>query len=210
MTTPSLRSAGLVSIVVAPVVGLWMAAPPAVQPPPSVPPVEQTGAARPGTGTPEYVIGNDDVLEVAVWDNVAMSRTMPVRPDGRISLPLINDVQAAGLTPMALQKTITKALEPLMQTPAVSVMVREVHSFKVSVIGKVSRPGRYEFTNAVTVLEALAVAGGLAEYADRNGIVVIRKDKMLPFGYERLATGRVTSVSQENFNLQPGDIVMVR
>jgi polysaccharide export outer membrane protein len=214
MTIPKLRVAGLTWALL-PVVGLAMAVPAATsqkqqQPPPAAGPgrTDTRPAAR------EYIIGNDDVLEISVWENVAMSRTIPVRPDGRISLPIVNDVQAAGLTPMQLQAQLTTALEKFMKEPAVTVMVKEVHSFKVSVVGRVGKPGRYEFTNPVTVLEALAVAGGLSDFADRNGIVVIRRDasgsRMLPFAYERLASGRTDNVAQENYFVQNNDIVMVR
>src|SRR6266704_1780811 len=87
----------------------------------------------------QYTIGPDDVLDVAVWNNTAISRTVPVRPDGKISLPLVNDVQAAGLTPMQLKDVVTKKLAEYVPTPEVSVIIREVHSFKVSVIGEVKR-----------------------------------------------------------------------
>lgn len=214
MTIPKLRIAGLTWALL-PVLGLAMAVPATTRQKPQPPPTPGT-AARTDTRPParEYIIGNDDVLDISVWDNAAMSRIMPVRPDGRISLPIINDVQAAGLTPMQLQAQLTTALEKFIKEPAVSVMVKEVHSFKVSVVGRVGKPGRYEFTNPVTVLEALAVAGGLSDFADRNGIVVIRRDssgsRMLPFAYERLASGRADNVAQENYFVQNNDIVLVR
>src|SRR5438309_11925976 len=90
----------------------------------------------------EYMIGPEDVLDVAVWNSPEITRTVPVRPDGKISLPLLNDVQAAGLTPMQLRDTIAKSLVAYIPTPTVSVMVREVHSFKATVIGEVKTPGR--------------------------------------------------------------------
>src|SRR3989442_4697324 len=96
---------------------------------------------RPGAGEAgwEYRIGPEDVLDIAVWNNTALSRTVPVRPDGKISLPLLNDVQAAGLTPMQLRDVLIKKLAEYTPTPEVSVIIREVHSFKVSVIGEVKR-----------------------------------------------------------------------
>jgi lipopolysaccharide/colanic/teichoic acid biosynthesis glycosyltransferase len=161
----------------------------------------------------EYVIGPADVLEVAVWQNALLSRTVPVRPDGKISLPVINDVQAAGLTPVQLQSILIKALANYIQTPEVSVIVREVHSFNVSVIGHVKTPGRYELTSRVTVLEALAMAGGLTEYADRGQIVILRRagaiTKQLPFAYDKV-TPVNGSKGQSNFFLQPDDIILVR
>jgi exopolysaccharide biosynthesis polyprenyl glycosylphosphotransferase len=167
-----------------------------------------------GTATAdyEYVIGPADVIEVAVWQNVLISRTVPVRPDGKISLPVINDVQAAGLTPSQLQAFLNKALASYMQTPEVSVIVREVHSFNVSVIGNVTKPGRYSFDSRITVLDALALAGGLTEYADRGKVVILRrigaKSEPLPFAYDKVASG--SGSSQLNFFIQPDDIILVR
>src|SRR5881296_3678033 len=131
-------------------------------------PASQAGA--------DYVIGPDDVLDIAVWNNAAITRTVPVRPDGKISLPLINDVQAAGLTPMQLRDVLIKKLAEYIPAPEVSVIVREVHSIKVSVIGEVKRPGRHELKSRATVLDALAMAEGLGEFAARGRIVILRPD----------------------------------
>jgi lipopolysaccharide/colanic/teichoic acid biosynthesis glycosyltransferase/protein involved in polysaccharide export with SLBB domain len=161
----------------------------------------------------EYVIGPADLLEIAVWQNTLISRIVPVRPDGRISLPVINDVQAAGLTPTQLQAFLTKALAGYIQTPEVSVIVKEVHSFNVSVIGNVKTPGRYELTSRVTVLDVLAMAGGLTEYADRGRIVILRRDgentEQIPFAYDKLTPGNGAK-GQQNFFVQPDDIILVR
>lgn len=161
----------------------------------------------------EYTIGPADVLEIAVWQNTLISRTVPVRPDGKISLPVINDVQAAGLTPLQLQSNLAKALAGYIQTPEVSVIVREVHSFNVSVIGQVKTPGRYELTSRVTVLEALAMSGGLTEFADRGAIVVLRRSgartEQIPFAYDKVTPGN-GSKGQVNFFVQPDDIILVR
>jgi len=116
----------------------------------------------------EFVIGTEDVLDVAVWGNPDITRTVPVRPDGKISLPLLNDVQAAGFTPMQLRDNLTAALTAFIPAPAVSVIVREVHSFKVTVIGKVKAAGRYEVKDRPTVLDVLALAGGLTEFASKR------------------------------------------
>ena len=161
----------------------------------------------------EYLIGPADVIEISVWQNKEISRTVPVRPDGKISLPVLNDVQAAGLTPIALQQILTKALAPYIQTPEVSVIVREVHSFNVSVIGHVKTPGRHELTGRVTVLDMLAMAGGLTDYADRGRIVILRREgdatKQIPFAYDKLTPGN-GSKGQVNFFVQPDDIILVR
>src|SRR5439155_12577472 len=117
------------------------------------------GLAEGAEANGEYRVGPADQLDIAVWNNPAISRTMPVRPDGKISLPLLNDVQAAGLTPAQLRDVLMKRLTDYMPSPEVSVIVREVHSFKVSVIGEVKTPGRYELKSRATVLDVLAQAG---------------------------------------------------
>jgi len=158
----------------------------------------------------EYKVGPDDVLDIAVWNNTAISRTVPVRPDGKISLPLLNDVQAAGLTAMQLRGVLTKKLAEYVPTPEVSVIVREVRSFKVSVIGEVKTPGRYELKSRATVLDVLAQAGPFSDFASRARIFVLRLNgttmKRIPFNYNKViaADGKA-----ENFLLQPGDIVVV-
>ena len=122
------------------------------------------------------MIGPEDVLEIAVWGNTDVTRTVPVRPDGKISLPLLNDVQAAGSTPMQLRGALVASLERYMPSPMLSVIVREVHSFKVTVIGEVKTPGRYELRSRATVLDVLALAGGLTQFAARTRITVVRHD----------------------------------
>ncbi|HEY7188675.1 MAG TPA: polysaccharide biosynthesis/export family protein, partial [Vicinamibacterales bacterium] len=160
----------------------------------------------------EYLIGPDDELEISVWENAALTRTVPVRPDGKISLPLLNDVQAAGLTPMQLQGAIAKQLTSFVQAPEVSVIVRNVHSFKVSVIGEVREPGRFELSGHPTVLDLLALAKGLTEYADKRRIVVLRRDRgqtrQLPFAYDKLMSDNGEGI--DNFFVLPDDIVLVR
>jgi polysaccharide biosynthesis/export protein len=174
----------------------------------------------PGAGD-AYVIGPEDVLDIAVWNNATLSRVVPVRPDGKISLPLLNDVHAAGLTPTELRDALSKALAPFMAVAEVSVIVREVHSFKVAVIGEVRTPGRYELKSLATVLDVLAMAGGLSDYADRENIVILRRDagttKQISFDYTKL-TARNGSATrngangngQENVSVRPGDIILVR
>jgi polysaccharide export outer membrane protein len=157
-----------------------------------------------------YRIGPEDVLEISVWNNEAMSRTAPVRPDGRFSLPLLNDVQAAGLTPMELREQLKGRLAEYMPDPEVSVIVTDVRSFKVSVIGAVPKPDRYQLKSRTTVMDVLAMAGGPNEFASRSRIVVIRangqKTERIPFDYDKVRGG---DSSQDNFHLRPGDIVLV-
>lgn len=158
----------------------------------------------------EYRIGAEDVLQIAVWNNDALSRTVPVRPDGKISLPLLNDVQAAGLTPMELRDFLVKRLADYMPNPEASVLVTEVRSFKVSVIGEVARPARYELRSATTVLDVLALVGGFTQFASRSRIVILRPDgktmKRIPFNYNKVVSA---GGEQENFYLRNGDIVLV-
>lgn len=161
-----------------------------------------------------YVIGPEDVLDISVWKNPDISRTVPVRPDGKISLPLLNDVQASGLSPMQLRDALTKTLTAYIPEPAVSVLVREVHSFKVTVIGQVKTPGRYELKDRATVLDVLALAGGPTDYADRNRIVVMRHDQsssvQIPFPYDRVMTKPAAKGdAPDNFCVMPGDVILV-
>ena len=168
------------------------------------------GEAPPRQEAGGYRIGPEDVLQVSVWNNEAMSRTAPVRPDGMISLPLLNDVRAAGLTPMELRDQLMRRLAEYMPHPEVAVVVSDVKSFKVSVIGQVPKPDRFELKSAATVMDALALAGGFTEFASRSRIVVVRaggqKTTRIPFDYDKFRAG---DPGQENFALRPGDIVLV-
>ena len=167
-------------------------------------PAEQVLAA-------DYQIGPEDKLEVLVWNNDKLSRTVAVRPDGRISLPLLNDVMAAGLTPLQLRETLTKGFSRYTQEPEVSVIVSEIHSLKIAVVGMVKTPGRFELKSRATVLDALAMAGGLVDFAKSDRIVVFRPNgrggsSPIGFDYRRLLTDLD---AQQNFVLQPGDIIVV-
>lgn len=156
-----------------------------------------------------FRIGPEDILDVQVWKNADLSRIVPVRPDGMISLPLVNDIQAAGLTPNDLRQQITQRLAEFVPSPEVSVIVREVHSVKVAVLGAVRMPGHYEVKSAATVLEMIARAQGLTEFADRGRIVVLRQNgtatTRIPFNYRKVAEGS----EQDNFSVRPGDIIVV-
>jgi polysaccharide export outer membrane protein len=162
------------------------------------------------TDRTDFQIGPEDILDIAVWNNATISRTAPVRPDGKISLPLLNDVHAAGLTPMQLRDVIATKLAEYMPNPEVSVIVREVNHFKVSILGEVKKPGQYNFKSQTTVLDALAVSGGLSDFAARSRIVVIRSDgtgtKRIPVNYNKIVS---SSGEQENLVLKPGDVVLV-
>lgn len=174
------------------------------------PPNVEVPRAAP-TEVPElgFVIGPEDVLQISVWRNDAVSRVVPVRPDGMISLPLINDVQAAGRTPNQLRDLLTKRLAEYIPSPEVSVIVTEVKSFKVSVMGQVMRPGRYELKSRTTVVDVLAMAGGFAEFASRSKVAILRRDgpglTRIAFNYDKLGSDD----AQGTLYVLPGDIVLV-
>ncbi|HWC50264.1 MAG TPA: polysaccharide biosynthesis/export family protein [Nitrospira sp.] len=174
------------------------------------PQVGSNGVAPAGYGLSEYRIGPEDVLNISVWNNAAISRTVPVRPDGKISLPLVNDVHAAGLTPNQLRMVLMKKLAEYVPSPEVSVIIEEVHSFKVSVIGEVKKAGRHELKGGATVLDVLALGEGFGDFASRGRIVVLRAEgktmRQIPFNYNKVVS---TDGRLENFLLQPGDIIVV-
>jgi polysaccharide biosynthesis/export protein len=175
----------------------------------------QQAAVRPQPSAPmpvapDYVIGPEDLLLVSVWKNETLSRQLPVRPDGKISMPLLHDIDAAGLTPLQLRDKIAKALAEYMPNPEVSVTVLEVRSYRVSVLGEVQRPGVLQLKAPTTVLEALAMAGGFRDFASPSKIIIFRKDekgetRRLRFNYNRA----VGSAGEENLTLRSGDVVVV-
>jgi len=164
----------------------------------------------PAPAPADYRIGIDDVLDIAVWNVAELQKTVPVRPDGKISLPLVNDVIAAGLTPMELRKQLTEKISAYVQSPDVSVVVREIRSLKVSVLGQVRAPGRYDLKGPSTVLDALALAGGFTDFAARRKITILRSTgttvQRLRFDYD--AAVSKASVTN-NVLVRPGDIVVV-
>ena len=179
--------------------------------------LETAAEAKPGanlakssSGPASYRIGPEDVLEIGVWSRPELSRTVPVRPDGRISLPLLNDVQTSGLTPMELREILLARLAEYVTAPEVSVIVTEVRSFRVSVLGEVSRPGRFELKSQLRLADALALAGGLTQYASRSGLVVLRTNgrglETHRFDYDKL---RAADARVVNFLLQPDDVLLV-
>lgn len=195
----------------APIAGLAQETPaPNVPTPNAAAPTAAASASAPRLVGPEpFRIGPEDILDVQVWKNTDLSRVVPVRPDGMISLPLVNDIQAAGLTPVELRQQITQRLSEFIPSPEVSVIVREVHSVKVAVLGNVKMPGHYEVNSPSTVLELIARAQGLTEFADRGRIVVLRQNgagtARIPFNYRKVAQDS----DQDNFYVRPGDIIVV-
>jgi polysaccharide export outer membrane protein len=172
-----------------------------------------TPAARgqePPADRGSYQIGAGDQLDISVWKNAELSRQVTVRPDGMISLPLVNDIRAAGLTPMELRELLAKKLSEYVPAAEVSVIVTRVRSYSISVVGSVGKPGRYVLSSPTTVLEAIALAGGLTEFASRRSITVLRTEgkgatTRVPFNYNNALAGEAS----ENLLLHPGDVVVV-
>jgi polysaccharide biosynthesis/export protein len=156
-----------------------------------------------------YRIGREDVLDVSVWRDPDLSRTVPVRPDGFISLPMAGEVEAAGKTPTELEALLRERLRPYVQEPKLTVIVREVNSTRVFVTGEVARPGAYPIRGRMSVLQAIAVAGGFSEFAHRGGLLVIRREKgtVHPVDYGELIDAE--RAREADFYLMPGDTVVV-
>ena len=157
-----------------------------------------------------YRIGPQDVLRIDVWKETEISRSVPVRPDGKISLPLLNDVQAAGLTAMELANNITEGLKKFINNPQVTVSVTEINSRRVYVTGEVTRPGAFSLLPNMTVLQALTSGGGFTQFARTNKIYVLRtvdsKEVKIPFNYKDVVKGLRP---EQNIALQPGDTIVV-
>jgi polysaccharide export outer membrane protein len=157
-----------------------------------------------------FVIGNDDVLAINVWKEPDISRSIPVRSDGKISLPLVGEVQAAGLTPLKLEKDIAEKLKSYISEPEVTVMVQQVNSQKFNVLGQVNKPGTYVIANSPTVLDAIALAGGFRDFAKKKSIYVLRHgasgEVRLAFNYKDVSQGKNMD---QNVKLQPGDTIIV-
>jgi polysaccharide export outer membrane protein len=158
----------------------------------------------------QYVIGPEDVLYIHVWREDALSRSVPVRVDGNISLPIINEIRAAGLTPLQLKEALTRRLKEFIESPNVSVTVMEANSFKVYVSGQVKTPGVYRLRSETTVLQIIPMAGGFTEWADQKKILIIRrensKEKRITVNYKKIMKG---DDSSSNVTLKPGDTVIV-
>jgi polysaccharide export outer membrane protein len=158
----------------------------------------------------EYKIGPQDILRIDVWKEPEISRTVPVRPDGRISLPLLNDVQAAGLTPMQLAAVIGEGFKKYITSPQVTVGVTEINSRRVYVTGEVTRAGAFPLLPNMTVLQALSSSGGFTQFARLKNIYVLRveegKQVKHPFNYKEVVSGKRP---EQNILLQPGDVIVV-
>jgi polysaccharide export outer membrane protein len=165
---------------------------------------------KPATDDPNYVIGAQDVLDISVWKEAELSRSVPVRPDGKISLPLLNDVQAAGLTPSDLTAQITAGLNKFMTNPQVTVIVSQINSQRIYILGEVARAGSYTLLPDMTVLQALSDAGGFTAFANSKKVDVLRQDngkqQKIPFNYKDVISGKNPG---QNILLKPGDTIIV-
>jgi polysaccharide biosynthesis/export protein len=174
-------------------------------------------AASPAVGTsamaslpPGYIIGTEDVLSIVFWRDKDMSADVVVRPDGKITLPLLNEVQAAGYTPEQLRVQLTEAATKFVEDPTASVVVKEIHSRNAYITGNVAKPATYQLSGDMNVLQLIALAGGLLEYADAKNIVVIRTEA----GYQQYHRFNYKDVVkqkhiEQNIVLKPGDTVVV-
>lgn len=158
-----------------------------------------------------FVIGPDDVLAVSVWKEPDISRSIPVRSDGKITLPLVGELQAGGQTPSQLQKLIATRLQNYISQPEVTVMVQEVRSQRFNILGQVAKPGSYLISSSARVLDAIALAGGFRDFAKKKSIYILRQDargetSRLPFNYSHVVKGKNP---EQNVELKPHDTVVV-
>jgi polysaccharide biosynthesis/export protein len=172
---------------------------------------DQPNAPNPTSADADYVIGPADVLAVNVWKDAELSRTVPVRPDGKISLPLIGELQVSGLTALKVQRLVVARLKEYIADPEVSVIVQQVRSRTYAVLGRIARPGSYELGKPTTVLEAIAVAGGFLEFAKVGKINIIRRmdngpSETLRFDYKKVIKGLNP---EQNVELKNGDTIIV-
>jgi polysaccharide export outer membrane protein len=178
----------------------------------AAPPANKPAASAPATPAPvDYVIGVEDVLTIVFWREKDMSADVIVRPDGKISLPLLNDVQAAGLTPLELGGLLKEAARKYVRDTDATVVVKEIHSRKIFVIGEVAKPGAVQVLREMTVLQAIGEAGGFSELANKSNIVVLRmengRERRYKFNYNDVVRGKKGA---QNIPLRPGDTIIVR
>jgi polysaccharide export outer membrane protein len=158
-----------------------------------------------------FVIGPDDVLSISVWKEPDVSRVVPVRSDGKISLPLAGEVQAGGTTPRQLEKAIAGKLQSYISDPEVTVIVQQINSQKFNILGQVAKPGTYPLTNSTTILDAIALAGGFRDFAKQKSIYLLRQNPdgsqiRIPFNYKDVIKGKNV---EQNIKLRPHDTVVV-
>ena len=157
-----------------------------------------------------YLIGPEDVLEISVWKDPELTKQVIVRPDGRISFPLIGEVEAGGHTVKSLEDKLKKKISEYIPDAMLTVIVIQVNSIKIYVVGKVARPGEYRIGRAINVMQALSLAGGLSAFADANSILILRSEKgsqnKIPFNYKEVRKGEKL---EQNIILETGDVIVV-
>jgi len=181
--------------------------------PPAPKPAPADIPSPPPTSVPpdSYIIGAEDVLSIFVWKEPDMSKTIPVRPDGMISLPLVGEIKAAGHTPMQLQDVLATAMKKYVSDPQVTVVVEKISSLSFNIVGEIARPGYYPLTRRMTVLDAIAMAGGFKDFAKTKKVYVLRisangTQQRLPFNYKDVIAGKN---EQQNIELLPRDTIVV-
>jgi polysaccharide export outer membrane protein len=169
----------------------------------------QQAAAAPVPGSDEYVVGIEDKLSIAVWKEADLSKTVSVRPDGKITFPLVGDIQAAGHSARQITDDVTRALTRFIKEPVVTVVVEEINSFKVFVIGEVTVQGALNLRRRTRLLEAIALAGGLTTFADKSNVVLLRyedgKESRTRIDYRKVISGEKPEL---NVYLKPGDTIL--
>jgi polysaccharide export outer membrane protein len=189
----------------------------ASSPAPSTPPPAQSTATdnppkqAPSSLPDSYVIGAEDVLSIYVWKEPDMSKTIPVRPDGMISLPLVGEIKAVGYTPVQLQDVLAEAMKKFISDPQVTVVVEKINSLSFNIVGEIGHPGSFPLTRRMTVLDAIAMAGGFKDFAKTKKVYVLRTtangtQERLPFNYNDVIKGKN---EQQNIVLQPRDTIVV-
>ncbi|HXN46808.1 MAG TPA: polysaccharide biosynthesis/export family protein, partial [Bryobacteraceae bacterium] len=190
-------------------------APDAAKPAPEAPKPTPAGPVKPpaASGTTSavdndtYILGAEDVITVRVWRETDLSGPHTIRPDGKITMPLIKEIQAAGLTPNKVAEAITAALSKFINSPDVAVSVDDVRSRRYFVDGEINRPGAYPLATPTNVFEAITLAGGFREFANKKHIVILRGDKRIKFNWSEVLKGKNLS---QNINLENGDRIMVQ
>jgi polysaccharide export outer membrane protein len=182
----------------------------AAKPAPSTAPDTASKSAT-GVRPDSYIIGAEDVLTVFVWKEPDMTKTVPVRPDGMISLPLVGEIRASGYTPVQLQEVLAESMKKLISDPQVTVVVEKIGSLNFNIVGEVGHPGYIPLTRRMTVLDAIAMAGGFKDFAKTKKIYVLRSaangtQERLPFNYKDVIAGKNP---QQNIELQPRDTIVV-
>jgi polysaccharide export outer membrane protein len=192
----------LVSLLCLPVQGFSQQTPPATAPPPP-----ETKIAA---DSDSYVIGPEDMLDIYVWKETDLSRKVPVRLDGKISIPLVGEIQAAGITPLQLKEQLIRKFKDFVEVPNVTVTVLEANSFKVFISGQVAKPGVYTLRSETSFLQFISLAGGFTEWANQRKILLVRQDqgkeKRFTINYKKIISGEDLS---QNMALKPGDTIIV-